>query len=222
VEVLKEARGQGQTPEIILNCTVSRHNIDAFEKVFDLALEWGADKVAFEYVGEFPSEVLDRSCFAGVRPEPYFERRAGQDSLLLSLDQARILKKKIKALKERAKKTDLVLLTYNIDTLTLRELVTGTVPRTHCHVIRTWVSVDPLGNVLPCPFFHRYSIGNLDQKKLTEIWGNRLHRDFIQAADAGRLEMCRHCILSVERNANLWSLLKRMYLRLTRRGLDEN
>jgi MoaA/NifB/PqqE/SkfB family radical SAM enzyme len=49
------------------------------------------------------------------------------------------------------------------------------------------------GDVVPCPFFRSYVLGNLTRQEIGSIWGNEPHRRFIQAQQRGSLAICRNC-----------------------------
>ncbi len=214
----KKALGR-RTPKIVLNCTISRLNADSFEKVYQFGVEMGVNNVAFEYVGEFPKECLPQSQINGLVPKPYF---ASQDtSLMVSKEQAYSLKKKLKAIKEDAVGKNIYINSENIDILSVENMTTGLMPVHKCYICRYLISIDPYGNVMPCPFFESYAIGNVRNQPLKEIWNNEKHRVFIENSDSGKLAMCRHCILGVERNPTIFQALKKQYFHSTGKGYDE-
>jgi len=73
------------------------------------------------------------------------------------------------------------------------------------------VNVDPYGNIVACPVIHNYSYGNLLSEDFKSIWNNQRHKRFRSLQNCGKLPMCDHCILGVERNPTLWRSVKRNF-----------
>ncbi len=220
VKHLLRARGNGGYPRLAANCTVSNHNVAHFEEVLDYADSMGFDSVAFEYVGEFPDWSIKASLIDGVVPTPYYVQQ-DSGSVLLDVEQARLLKRKLKDVKEQAKTKSLYLRTGNIDLLRVRDMVHGHCPHSKCYVCRYLITVDPSGNLLGCPFFNNYFLGNFSETPLERIWGNERHLRFIRAIDTRKPPMCRFCILSIERNQSLLRSLTKKYYTLTGRGRNQ-
>lgn len=219
IEYLLKARAGGRIPEIIMNCTVSSLNVDSFEQVFSFAEEMGVDAMAFEYAGEFPARSLGASRINGIEPQPYYT--AQESSILVNQEQARLLKNKLKELKNNSRKSKVRLITKNIDILKTNDLTSGRFPNKKCYVCRYMISADPYGNILPCPFYNNYHLGNIRTAPLDMIWKNQRHYDFIRSIDSGEPEICRYCILGIERNPTIWQELTQSYLAYKRIGLDE-
>lgn len=213
------AARSGSTPKIIINCTVSALNLDGFEKVLPFAEEVGADNVAFEYVGEFPRDCLTRSQIDGIVPEPYY--MAEGESILLTREQAIVLKQKLKTLKETARNMRVSLWCRNIDVLHIENLSGGVFPHKRCYICRQQMTMDPYGNIMPCPFFHRYTIGNVREQDTLAIWKNERHRNFLRHLDDQKVEMCKHCIVSVERNPTFLESIRNTYFTHAKKGYDE-
>jgi MoaA/NifB/PqqE/SkfB family radical SAM enzyme len=198
IEYLLRHRNVREVPLIVANCTVSSLNARGISEIADYADALGVDITAFEYVGEFPRETLAKSAINGIEPTPYYV--AQNNSLLLKLEEARELKKTIEEIKKRFKDSRMKIFTRNIDILDPLDMVEGTFPFKRCYVCRYYITVDPYGNILPCPFYDDYQLGNIRQTKFTTLWKNKLHQAFMKRA--GKTPMCRHCILAVERNAS--------------------
>jgi MoaA/NifB/PqqE/SkfB family radical SAM enzyme len=206
-------------PKVALNCTVSALNVDGFEKVLPFADEIGADTVSFEYVGEFPTESINRSRVNGCRPDPFYVMQGS--SILLTRPQAMLLKQKMKRLKEDARGRRVYMNSYNIDFLKIENLVNGVLPNKRCCVCRYMIITDPYGNLIPCPFFNNYHMGNVGRQHLRRIWNNGLHSAFVDKLNVERVELCRHCILGVERNPTLLQSIRKAYLKYAHKGYDE-
>jgi MoaA/NifB/PqqE/SkfB family radical SAM enzyme len=203
IEYLLRHRNYRQNPLIVANCTVSKLNAGGISEIADYADALGVDITAFEYVGEFPQETLARSEINGISPTPYYV--AQNDSLLLNLSEALGIKKSITEIKKHFKDSRMKLFTRNIDILKPEDMINGTFPFKRCYVCRYYITVDPYGNILPCLFYHNYHLGNIRKEKFGPLWKNEKHRAFMK--HAGKTEMCKHCILAVERNASLGQAL---------------
>jgi len=210
VEYIMKARGNKECPTLVCNCTVSKWNVHNFDEVFDFAYNSGFDQVHFEYAGEFPPHSLEKSKIDGLIPNPNY---VWQDSsILVKEEEAKILKQKIENIRERARKLDnFYVATKNIDSLSIKDLTDGIFPHKKCYVCRYLISIDPYGNVMVCPFFGNYFTGNITTEKFSSIWNNARHQKFIRLQGQGKLEMCRYCILSVERNYTFWQNAIRTY-----------
>lgn len=219
LEYLIKAKNGQKNPLIIVNSTISSLNVDGFEKIIPFAQGLGVDVVAFEYIGEFPLQSVAKSQIEGVAPEPFYLPQ--DSSLLLNREQARLLKRKLKSIKKMLGTMKVHITTRNIDILTIENLEKGTFPNRRCNVCRYLITVDPYGNIIPCPFFNTYSLGNISQNQIDDIWRNARHRNFIKYVDDGRIELCKYCVLGVERNSTFIQGLMKGYFTLTKKGLDE-
>lgn len=209
-----EARGDSRTPGVICNCTISALNVDSFEQVVPFAAEMGADDVHLEYAGGITAENARRSVVDGITARPLYRAEPGE-SFLLDRDQAIMLKRKLVRLKESARDLPCEVSTRNIDVLTVDNLVNSTFPNKKCYMIRYFIAVDPYGNIVGCPFFTNYLLGNVRDEPIRSIWSGERHRRFIEAQERGEIAMCKNCIMGVQRNRTFLKSLLRlsMYMR---------
>lgn len=206
---LVKARDTKEKPRLVCNTTVSKLNIDSLEKIPEFALNAGFDENHFEYVGEFNDEHVKQSVIDGITPTPYYMQQG--DSVLLTDKDAIRLKDILWRIRKRYAHTDLGILTVNIDSLSVKDIFQGTINNKRCYVLRTEVTVDPYGNVIPCMSFNNYFLGNLIESDFEDIWNGPKHRRFIEHQKTGNLGLCKHCILGVQRNHNFYTSLKRIY-----------
>ena len=219
IENLLKARMNNKKPAITLNCTISSLNIRGFDRVLAFGEEIGVDKVSFEYVGQFPMSSVAGSSIHGITPEPYY---VSQDNpIYLSYEQAKYLKFKIRMMRDTARNMSVRFNASNIDCLTVENMARGVFPNRKCYICRYLVIVDPYGNILPCPFFNTYVLGNVRNNHFDDIWQNERHKMFVRYSGENRLDMCRYCILGVERNPTFWQAVKKQYLEYTGKGYDE-
>lgn len=206
IETVKRARGERKKPLLHCNTTISKFNVDTFEKILPFAEEAGLDSMHLEYAGEFLPEMISQASINGIEPRPYFISQG--DSILLDRTQARILKSKVQQLKKEARRMNIRLMTENVDCLTTEDLVTGEFGNRKCYVTRFKVTIDPYGNIVPCPFFSDHHLGNIKNEKMTRIWKNERHLSFVRSLVSVWPVFCKYCILGVQRNRTFWQLLE--------------
>ena len=188
----------GRVPQIVINCTVSRVNARRLDPLIDLAEDLKPDVLALEYVGEVSRAAIARSAVAGVMPDPYYV--AQSETQYLPEEDVEYLKDWIARTHSARRPRGVTFNTENIDVLQPQQMSSGKLPWKSCYVCRTHVILDPAGNVLCCPFFSGYHLGNVTERPLGEIWGNEKHREFIRAQEGKNIGICTECILSVQRN----------------------
>lgn len=213
IDKLKRCRSRialnSESPRLVCNTTVSKHNVDIMENMVDYALSMGFDEIHFEYAGEFDEETVERSRINGLKPEPYYLKQ--DESILVDQAGARKIKENIKQIKRRYGNAPIVISTINIDSISETDLWRGTIPHKNCYVERNEVTVDPSGELVICPFINNYKMGSLLSNSLGELWTNEKHLAFRALQNKGGLPMCQSCILGVQRNPGVMSSLKRIY-----------
>jgi len=218
LENLLEERGNLKIPKIGLNCTISALNINGFEEVLPFSIDLGCiDEIHFEYGGEIKPESAQKSQINGYIPNPYFINRG--ESILLNKEQAIFLKKKLKEMKKIARDNSINISTRNIDCLSIENMTTGMFPVRKCYLSRYHINIDPTGKIIPCMFFESYYLGDIHEEEIGKIWGNEKHKRFLQYVDAKKLDMCKYCVVGIQRNPtffqsvsnlrrNLWGVVK--------------
>lgn len=207
------------TPDIIINCTISSNNVDNFEKIIPIVDNLGADMIDFEYVGEFKKENIRNTKVNGIVPTPFYINLSS--SILLNREQAYLLKKKIEEIKESAKKLKIKIYTSVIDSLSIVNLIDGTIPNKKCYLCRNWVTIDPFGNVMGCFHYNNYIFGNIKDLQFSSIWKNNKHFIFMDAQKKGEIKLCENCISGVNRNKTFdQSIYRLLYFNLIKKGFD--
>ncbi|MHC4121171.1 MAG: radical SAM protein [Planctomycetota bacterium] len=210
VDLLKRLRTTTRTPRLICNTTVSNLNADKLFEIAQFASEVGFDAIYYEYVGEMTAEHIEKSRIGALTPTPFYVRQ--KESLLLNKDQAVELKSELERIKRSFADSALSVNSINIDTLSVENLFNGTIPNKRCYVARREVTIDPYGNVIACPVINNYIHGNLLEQNLSDVWNNKRHRIFREYQNSGRINLCGHCILGVQRNHSLLTAWKRKLL----------
>lgn len=209
VEYLVEAKKnlKIKTPKLVINCTVSKSNVNSFEKILPFIEKIGIDGIDFEYVGEFKENNIQSSNVDNITPTPFYIKTG--DSSLLNRAQAVLLKKKINDIKKSADKYKLAISTRIIDSLTIDDLVNGTIQNKKCYMCCSAVTIDPYGNVMGCFHYNNYIVGNIMKTPLSSIWRNSKHQNFIKAQAKGHIKICKNCVTGVSRNATLFQSIYR-------------
>jgi len=209
-----EARGSAKKPQVSLNATISAMNVHHVEALVDFAREMGMDTVSFEPFGAISERSVEGSAVGGKKPRPYFVPTTGE--LAFTRDQAVELKQRLAEVKRRAKAKGIFVTSENVDILTADELAASAFPNIPCYICRYLISIDPYGNVLPCPYFDNYTLGNIRTEKLSSIWRNPKHLEFVQRQREGGIGMCGNCTIGVQRNRTLPRALLGLYLKITK------
>ena len=209
-----EARGSAKKPQVSLNATISAVNADHIEALVDFAKEMGMDTVSFEPFGAISKKSIEGSAVGGKKPQPYFVPTNGE--LTFTRDEAVELKQRLAEVKRRIKAKGIYVTSENIDVLTADELAASAFANIPCYICRYLITIDPFGNVLPCPYFDNYTLGNIRTEGLSSIWRNAKHLEFVQQQHEGRIGMCGNCSIGVQRNRTLPRALLGLYLRITK------
>lgn len=218
IEGIKSAKGKGNKPRIYINCVVTRHNLDSFDKVISYAQDMGINGIDFEYVGEITLESVSKTLFDGQTPTPFFKPTGS--SALLDMEGATLLKKKISEIKKLLRKNGLRVNTGKIDILSKEDIVSGRFPNKRCYICRDWVTIDPYGNVIGCLHFNNYILGNAKENNLMSIWKGSKHIEFIRARDEGRFAICNRCSNGAIRNNTAFQSLQSVYYEAMKTGKE--
>lgn len=222
IEYFAEAKAsfRSKTPEIIINCTISSNNVDNFESIIPIVKDLGADTIDLEYVGEFKEDNIRNTILDGIKPTPFYINL--NSSNLLCREEAYLLKKKMKKIRDLSKKFKIKIVTSVIDTLTIDNLINGTIPNKKCYICRNWVTIDPFGNVMGCFHYNNFIYGNIKDVPFKSIWKNNKHLSFIEAQKKGKIKICQNCVSGVNRNATSDQTIYRLaYFNIKGKGFDE-
>jgi len=183
-------RGGGESPRIIVCTTLSSLNFRNFPRLLEFLQHYPVDAVYPRPLGEFSRENVESSRLEGALPEPYFASSDGKSHLMSPAELVEMYRM-IEEVKRSRPGIYVNWRTYysTTDDTFLR----GEYPVKECRVASTVVTINPNGDVVPCPFFRGYVIGNLRDEGVESIWGNEKHRSFLEAQREGKLAICRNC-----------------------------
>ncbi|MEC4685156.1 MAG: radical SAM protein [Nitrospirota bacterium] len=194
IESVVDARKGSENPKIIICSTLSNINYESFESIVDFLKDYPVDAVYPRLVTEFSQHNIDSSVINEIRPDPYFVTSEDK-SHLFSLQQTRRFHEIISRLKS-INAADPYINFQGIDFAPDEAFTCGEYGFRRCLGCSTLVTINPNGDVTPCPFYPKYVIGNLCQgKRLDEVWGNFKHREFIRLQRRDKIMICSNCVM---------------------------
>ncbi|WP_405219690.1 radical SAM protein [Lentisalinibacter sediminis] len=194
-EWLRAARGDGRFPRLDFITTVSASNWRSLPALLALSSERGADAHHLWAMSEFTKKAVSASPVNGVVPNPYFMSSDGTSHRLSRADAAELwqMLREIRANSDQYAPMDVKMETMeHLDPAALASLE---FPRQKCVSCTNVVVLSPYGDVMPCPYYGNYALGNLRDVSLAQTWGNVAHRDFARLQQRHELPICDHCSL---------------------------
>lgn len=194
-EWLRAARGECRFPRLDFITTVSASNWRQLPALLALSREHGADAHHLWAMSEFPPAAVSASPVNGIAPNPYFMSTDGSSHRLSEADAAELwdMLREIRADADRY--APMAVKMETMEHLDPEALASLEFPRQKCVSCTNVVVISPYGDVMPCPYYGNYALGNLRSTTLTEAWGNDTHRDFARLQHRGELPICDHCSL---------------------------
>ena len=189
----RAARGSGKSPRIECLTTVSAGNWRRLPELLGAARDHGADAHHLWAMSEFSPASVEASAVQGIAPNPYFMSTDGT-SHRLSREEARELKSMLRDLRARSKEyAPMAIKTETIEHLDIAALSTQYFPYQKCLPCTNMIVLSPYGEVMPCPYFGNYVLGNLSESRLGEVWGSEKHTRFVQVQRRRELPVCDQC-----------------------------
>jgi radical SAM protein with 4Fe4S-binding SPASM domain len=180
-------------PRIGVVTTVSRTNVEEILNLTSTLENFPLDFIELQIVGEVAKKDIESSIIENIKPTPFFTSTS-EYSNLLSEEQVPILTETLKNLRRNKDEYKFELNLYHIEPYTAETYCKGIFPPFACYWCTTVVTLTPSGEVVPCPNYAEFVLGNVDQEKsLDAIWGNEKHRRFIKEQQNGSLPICRKC-----------------------------
>lgn len=194
LEHIVRARNNREYPKIVIITTISNMNYNHLQEVVEFAGKYPVNTLLLRILGEFQDNNIKQSAVKGILPEPYFTTSDGTSHLLTGPEVA-VLRNVIKKVKETP--SSIYINSRDVEMAPDRVFTNGEHPPKKCLVCSTLITVDPLGNVNPCPMYNTYRLGNLVHQPLEHLWGNQEHSYFIKAQRRKRLPVCRNCNMRI-------------------------
>ena len=194
LETFVYLKGSADYPKIVICSTLSNMNYQDFARLIKFLENYPIDAVYPRIVGEFNQDNIVKSNINGKIAEPYFVS-SEKISHLFSLEELNEFKNIIEDIKTNA--NNLYVNFRELDTAKDKTFLSSEYDVKHCHVATTFATINPNGDVVPCPFFSSYVIGNLMEKNLDEIWGNFRHKKFINLQKRNKIAICSNCNMRV-------------------------
>ncbi|MDY7038313.1 MAG: SPASM domain-containing protein, partial [Thermodesulfobacteriota bacterium] len=188
----KKKIGHG-IPKMGILSTISCMNVERIDEMLAEFEKYPIDFVYLRAMGELSEDDAEKSLINDVKATPFFVS-TGEKSHLLSEDQVSLLRCIIKKLKKERVSKPFYLNLSHIETLGQNAFTKGLFMDFPCHICTTVVTLTPFGEVVPCPFFTDFVLGNLDEEdSLDSIWGNKKHHDFLKKQRSGKFAVCKKC-----------------------------
>ncbi len=215
LKLFRSNRGGARYPKLVCNTTVSKYNVNQLVKIAEFACNAGFDRIELGYVGELTEDHVQNSRIGDYLASPIYIR-SGESSLVRK-EALPLLREQLRQAKasfdgRQGPMGRFKVKTTDVDILSDREVIEGTVPPRRCMFERTTVFIDPYGNVIPCLFFDTYGLGNVRHGALDRPRTTEALRRFRRHQESGQLMICRHCIMSVLRNCSGLDVLHRAYI----------
>lgn len=191
IENIVKARNGKNDPSIIICTTISSMNYNHFGRIVDFMKKYPISAIYPRPLGEFDQTSIAASVVDNLPPDPYFVTNG--ESHLLSTEQVKEFRKIVRELKSAGKAGKPYINFRAVDMASDVALIRGWYGMARCQICTTVQVVAPNGDVLPCPFFPDYVLGNLLKDRIDKIWGNERHRTFVKAQREGRIDICGKC-----------------------------
>ncbi|VAW92810.1 FIG00680394: hypothetical protein [hydrothermal vent metagenome] len=194
IESFQKARGNSTTPRISCITTVSSMNYRYLEQLIKVSHEAGADEHMIRGISEFTTEAVKISSVNGVLPSPYFMPTDDKSHAYSHEEAKEFIDILSRIWKSRQDFQPMSIDMTNLrGTATIDNLTKLLYPHQECLFATTQVVISPYGNVLPCLYYKNYHMGNITKKDLSEIWGNKKHKEFCGQQQQNKIPLCDHC-----------------------------
>lgn len=193
IRLLKKVRGDLKRPRIVCITTVSSMNYHHLETLAEIAYETGADEYEIHGISEFTTKAVEASAVNGILPEPYFMPTDDMSHSFTEEQAGELLGILRRIRHEKNKYHPMSLTMANLEGLNVENLTELSYPHQTCLFATTQVVISPYGNVLPCLYYKDYHLGNLKNRDLSDIWGNKEHKIFCEQQRKNWIPLCDHC-----------------------------
>lgn len=200
-------------PLIGIACTVSSNNFLNLPDMIDLAKSLDVGTVRFQYISVIDKSTVDQTDkmmgekvvgvhnFAGIPPD-----------YLVPKEQLVKLEDVIAEIRRRAGaqvECGIEPVFFNQDKSFIEK---GIFPVWDCNVPWTQAFVTPTGDLIPCPMFPDYKLGNIRDRSVEQIWNGRRARDIRKRLSKGLPPICQKCCFVHSGTESRW---KKTYRRLS-------
>jgi radical SAM protein with 4Fe4S-binding SPASM domain len=107
-------------------------------------------------------------------------------TLKFSADNLAILRNELKRL-------PVTFYTKMLSSISDDEMMRGQMPIKKCYITRNFMMIDPYGNVFPCTNLDSYSVGNVRENKLSDIWHGDKYVALRKSLTGKLLPICSNC-----------------------------
>lgn len=193
IENIARVKKNGK-PHIVICTTISNMNYQHLADIMDFLRRYPVDAMYPRIMEEYSEYNINNSIVNGIKPEPYFTASDGV-SHLLNDNEVNDFRYIIRKMKLDARLNGIYVNYRGVDMVADEVFTKGIHAFQRCLVCSTLVTIDPMGNVFPCPMYNKYHMGNLLHCSLEDIWGNEKHRQFVKYQREMKIKICESCSL---------------------------
>lgn len=177
-------------PELHVHYTVTKHNVSAIGDTVRMADQIGVDVVSFQYITCSPPSAVKATVMDGqvVASDRYTVNDI--TTLLLGEEDIPVFREQLAALPATHRA---VAVTRPIGNLSDDSLLTGVFPVRRCMPGRCGVAIQPDGNTVVCSQITGYSLGNVREKTIKEIWTGAPRKKMMDRLSRQLFPVCRNC-----------------------------
>ena len=190
----EKSKKNSQYPKVMIITTISNMNFMNLPNIIKYFERYPIDCIYPRNLVEFSKDNIDKSTLDGCSPDPFFVS-SKSESHLLNTEQLKEFKQIIKEFKKN--KSGPYVNFRDIAMAEDKTFVESNYGYKKCHAATTFTVINPNGDVVPCPFYNKYVLGNLLDNDLEDIWGNKKHREFIKLQNDRKIPLCQNCNLPV-------------------------
>ncbi len=187
-------RRKANRPLVTFCCTVSRLNLDCWTDVYEASKRFGADFIWYPVL-DFHRHG-ETNAHAGAPAVPYALDRKDREAVRCSASQieggTEGRTKVASVTLKRASRFIFDYVKYNLQW------------GTSCPRAYAFLTIDPYGNLVPCRWTDKCSLGNVRNQPFHEIYNGPKRRDFLTSCSANPLAACQCC----DRTWLWWSYLR--------------
>ena len=161
-----------ERPEIHFHCTLTKTNVDGIRAMVELGESVGVDVVSFHLLTSTPQPLVDKTIFDGECIASDIFTVNNITSLALDDEGVAAFREEMSNIPKTRHVKTIVTPVKNLSDAALKS---GRFPVKRCAPVVSSIGITPTGEAAICPAL-RYSIGNVRQAGMREIWNGSRHR----------------------------------------------
>lgn len=186
----RQEHGNQATPVVNMHATLSRSNIDGICDIVKLGDEMGVDVVSFQYISCCSQAQVDNSKLDGICVASDRFTCEDQESLLLDDEGVRVFREQVAKLPTTKRSLVMMEPTKHLSDGSLK---TGKFPVKRCAPMMNRLVIRPNGDTSVCAHITGYSLGNVREKSIGEIWAGEERVRIVGALGHRLMPVCQCC-----------------------------